>query len=47
MTLLIPALLIVGAATVALSVIGIELTIFLDGWDARRDAARRNGAHKL
>jgi hypothetical protein len=40
------ALLIVGAATAALTLLGVALTVYLDGRDARRDARRRNMAHR-
>lgn len=39
-------LLLVAAATVAFTLAGFVLMSFLDGRDARRDAARRNGAHR-
>ena len=44
---LLSALLFVIAATASLSLAVITVTMHLDGRDARRDAARRNGAHKL
>ena len=45
MTLL-TALFFVTGATAALTLLGLGLMVYLDGRDARRDAARRNMAHR-
>lgn len=45
MNLLAAVLLISGVALSFLVVAG-WLNAWLDGWDERRDAARRNGAHR-
>jgi hypothetical protein len=36
----------VTGATAALTLLGLALIVALDGWDARRDARRRNMAHR-
>jgi len=43
---LLAALLLVSGATAALSLLIVAVTAALDGRNARRDAARRNGAHR-
>jgi hypothetical protein len=46
MTLL-AALLLVSATTALVVLVSVGVLLALDGWDARRDAARRNQARRV